>query len=550
MVDIRTIRAKDKTDALAKARIEYGSNFVILTGKDIKVGGIFGIGTKTEHELRIMLNNSIYDRKYEDKIDREDFEENEGLQSKKFLSDRREMKKHTETIDGAEMAERVVVLTKALKEAARERSENAMKQSSMQDTKHIDNFNPPPILRHASSNMLSDSASDIDDKVAKLVEDKVKDIVQEYLLQKLPNINKTKEHEKYDYNEELDLSSSQISEYINSKEYSKSKQDIFEIDEIEDKSDRRENEIKNTINDIKEYREENKLNRERKDYLSISSSKIAKSRKVKEDTDAIEESLQFLRRREFPDEILEEIKEYLLTASNARFFQSKDVIKEEIERYFTEKLELLNGIDVGTKKKIIVLVGPTGVGKTTTIPKIAAAHLKTGKKVSFVTIDNYRIAAVDQLQRYASIMKVPFTSATTPEALRAEIRKMDSSSLLFVDTMGRSPKGAEDIVAMSKYFATVGRFDIDIQLVISATVKYNDALKILTAFKPTNYKGAILTKVDETDYLASSVCAISKMKTPLSYITFGQGVPKDISTAKKYNKKIIESLYGVDDSAK
>lgn len=550
MVDIRTIRAKDKTDALAKARIEYGSNFVILTGKDIKVGGIFGIGTKTEHELRIMLNNSIYDRKYEDKIDREDFEENEGLQSKKFLSDRREMKKHTETIDGAEMAERVVVLTKALKEAARERSENAMKQSSMQDTKHIDNFNPPPILRHASSNMLSDSASDIDDKVAKLVEDKVKDIVQEYLLQKLPNINKTKEHEKYDYNEELDLSSSQISEYINSKEYSKSKQDIFEIDEIEEKSDRRENEIKNTINDIKEYREENKLNRERKDYLSISSSKIAKSRKVKEDTDAIEESLQFLRRREFPDEILEEIKEYLLTASNARFFQSKDVIKEEIERYFTEKLELLNGIDVGTKKKIIVLVGPTGVGKTTTIPKIAAAHLKTGKKVSFVTIDNYRIAAVDQLQRYASIMKVPFTSATTPEALRAEIRKMDSSSLLFVDTMGRSPKGAEDIVAMSKYFATVGRFDIDIQLVISATVKYNDALKILTAFKPTNYKGAILTKVDETDYLASSVCAISKMKTPLSYITFGQGVPKDISTAKKYNKKIIESLYGVDDSAK
>ena len=63
MVDIRTIRGKDKTDAFAKARVEYGGNFVILTSKDVKVGGFLGLGMKTEHELRIMLNNSIYDRK-------------------------------------------------------------------------------------------------------------------------------------------------------------------------------------------------------------------------------------------------------------------------------------------------------------------------------------------------------------------------------------------------------------------------------------------------------------------------------------------------------
>ena len=258
----------------------------------------------------------------------------------------------------------------------------------------------------------------------------------------------------------------------------------------------------------------------------------------------MEESFSYLRDREFPEEILLELREYLLTSSNARFFQSKDVIREEVEKYFAERLILSNGIEVGTKKKIIVFVGPTGVGKTTTIPKIAAQYMKSGKKVSFVTIDNYRIAAVDQLQRYASIMKVPFTSASTPEALRAEIRKMDNSSLLFIDTMGRSPKGAEDIVAMSKYFTTVGRFDMDIQLVMSATAKYKDALKILNGFKPTNYKGVILTKVDETDYLASSICAITKKKLPITYITHGQGVPKDISTAKKYGYKIIEGLFG------
>lgn len=541
MVDIRTIRAKDKTDALAKARIEYGSNFVILTGKDIKVGGLFGIGSKMEHELRIMLNNSIYDRKHEEK--NEYIEAEDATENAKLISDRREIKKHTQTIDGAEMAERVVLLTKALKEAARERAENATKQHiNSEEKKSNANYNLPPIMGNRA--LLSDSASSIDEKVAKLVEDKVKDIVQEYLSQKLPNMNKNENMTKSIEESDLDLSNTQMAEYLN-------KQNDYYTDQNNEVNyEESEYEINDDIKTIKEYREENKLNKERKDYISISSSSIAKSRKVKEDEDAIEESLKFLRKREFPEEALEEIKDYLLTSSNARFFQSKDVIKEEIEKYFSQRLNLLNGIDIGTKKKIIVLVGPTGVGKTTTIPKIAAVHLKNGKKVSFITIDNYRIAAVDQLQRYASIMKVPFTSATTPEALRAEIRKMDSTSILFVDTMGRSPKGAEDIVAMSKYFATVGRFDIEIQLVMSATVKYNDALNILTAFRQTNYKGVILTKVDETDYLASSICAITKMKTPISYITFGQGVPKDISTAKKYDKKIIEGLYGVCENTK
>ena len=267
-----------------------------------------------------------------------------------------------------------------------------------------------------------------------------------------------------------------------------------------------EDEIKNAIEEIKESRREQRGIRERKELKEENNLRETKNNirdyfndDIKEEdydneendiednaeaniADGMEESFSYLRDREFPEEILLELREYLLTSSNARFFQSKDVIREEVEKYFAERLILSNGIEVGTKKKIIVFVGPTGVGKTTTIPKIAAQYMKSGKKVSFVTIDNYRIAAVDQLQRYASIMKVPFTSASTPEALRAEIRKMDNSSLLFIDTMGRSPKGAEDIVAMSKYFTTVGRFDMDIQLVMSATAKYKDALKILNGF--------------------------------------------------------------------
>ena len=646
MVDIRTIRGKDKTDAFAKARVEYGGNFVILTSRDIKVGGFLGLGMKTEHELRIMLNNSIYDRKNNNSDENRssyDEEDDDGMHRSKLLSDRIEMKKHgTEAIDASEMADRIASISRRLKEDLKKRNANKVtpnsapqaldtpafnnkeenaeelgfaeefsnKNSNIENNNTInfsennnvsnnsnnevnnDNFTPLPNFNNFShynssianstfanmgNSMLADSSytsnntpnstsntfspinnysnfsnnsfmnglnrdfhnnnnninstiqSSIDENVKKLVQEQIKDIVKEYLENSIPNINLNKNYNSNNTNRYNENVYTQNNSFNNE-----------------------ENDIHNSIEEIKEFREENNLTRERerknnriRNYFENNTdNNYAENDSDINVADGMEESFNYLRNREFPEEILLDLREYLLTSSNARFFQSKDVIIDEVEKYFSDRLMLSNGIDIGVKKKIIVFVGPTGVGKTTTIPKIAAQYMKSGKKVSFVTIDNYRIAAVDQLQRYASIMKVPFTSASTPEALRAEIRKMDSSSLLFIDTMGRSPKGAEDIVAMSKYFTTVGRFDMDIQLVMSSTAKYKDAVKILNAFKPTNYKGVILTKVDETDYLASSICAIIKKKLPITYITHGQGVPKDISTAKKYGYKIMEGLFG------
>ena len=130
MVDIRTIRGKDKTDAFAKARVEYGSNFYILSSKDIQVGGFLGLGKKTEHEIRIMLNNSIYDKKNADKEVNHNVAEEESYNSK-LNSDRIEMNKHkTEVLDASEMAERLINLNNALKKSARERSENLMAKKS------------------------------------------------------------------------------------------------------------------------------------------------------------------------------------------------------------------------------------------------------------------------------------------------------------------------------------------------------------------------------------------------------------------------------------
>ena len=575
LVDIKEFRAETKTEAYAKATVQYGSNFMLLKEWQEKPKGPLGLFKKPEWVVRVMPIGS-HNRKSESKSVVKEYSNNDNdLDSyeDKLISDEKELNKHkytTETIDGSEMGERIVDMIKRLKEA------QYIKKSEVQSTaqsdtnneiqnnlnlspniqinnspekiinerimdekinndrienfnnnnfnnriknNNLNNFNPLSSFNNSynsslfGSSMLSDSyynrKNSIDENVKKMVESQVKDIVKEYFENNVPNFNRNKNIENNNNNYYNRYESERSS--INKTRYSRENREDFDFN--------------------------NDIDGRRKDYYDDDKENF-------ENADAMEESFNYLRDREFPEETLLNLREYLLTSSNARFFQSNEIIREEIEKYFTNKLILSDGIDIGHKKKIIVFVGPTGVGKTTTIPKIAAQYIRSGRKVSFVTIDNYRIAAIDQLQRYASILKVPFTSASNPEALRAEIRKMDNSSLLFVDTMGRSPKGTDEIVSMSKYFSTVGRFDMDIQLVMSSTAKYKDSVKILEAFKPANYKGIILTKVDETDYLASSVCAITGTKTPITYVTYGQGVPKDISTAKKYGIKIIESLYG------
>ena len=585
--DIKEFRAETKAQAYAKATVQYGSDYMLLKEWQEKPKGPLGLFKKPEWVVRVMPIDRHYGKSESKNTVKEYSNNDSDSYEEKLISDEKELNKHkytTEILDPSEMADRIAYITKALKAAKstpkpivqsdtnrvnqkennfnplsnigdmqinnlnnlnnlnlnENINENIIKEKTINERiidERINNnkietfksynnnfnnnlngndFNNSNRIRNNSynsslfgSSMLSDSyynrRNSIDENVKKMVESQVKDIVKEYFENNIPNFNKTKNNNN------------------NNNYYNR-----YEAE-------------KNSINKIRNNREDfdfnNDIDDREKDYYEDDRDNF-------ENADAMEESFNYLRDREFPEEALLNLREYLLTSSNARFFQSNEIIKEEIEKYFTDKLILSDGIDIGHKKKIIVFVGPTGVGKTTTIPKIAAQYIRSGRKVSFVTIDNYRIAAVDQLQRYASILKVPFTSASNPEALKTEIRKMDSSSLLFVDTMGRSPKGTNEIISMSKYFSAFGRFDMEVQLVMSSTAKYKDSVKILEAFKPANYKGIILTKVDETDYLASSVCAIIGTKTPITYVTYGQGVPKDISTAKKYGKNIIESLYG------
>lgn len=191
-----------------------------------------------------------------------------------------------------------------------------------------------------------------------------------------------------------------------------------------------------------------------------------------------------------------------------------------------EGIQLVNG-----RPKLVVLFGPTGVGKTTTIAKLAANFtLVEGKKVALITADTYRIAAVEQLKTYGEIIGVPVEVVFTREELQEALARQAGSDLILIDTAGRSPKNDQHLQEIDALFHDLP--DIERYLVVSATTKPRDALDMVARFAPLGgqYK-LIITKVDESDTLGAVVNIMHNSKVVLSYITNGQSVPDDIELA-------------------
>jgi flagellar biosynthesis protein FlhF len=175
----------------------------------------------------------------------------------------------------------------------------------------------------------------------------------------------------------------------------------------------------------------------------------------------------------------------------------------------------------------IVLVGPTGVGKTTTIAKLAGKlSLVDKKKVGLITIDTYRIGAVEQLKTYADIMNIPFRVVFTLKEMESSIQAMKECDVILIDTTGRSSKNTMQI---SELRAFVERVNTDnIHLVLSCTTKNSDVTSIIEGYKILGYKNIIITKLDETSTYGSILNILDAAKKPLSFITTGQNVPDDI----------------------
>lgn len=180
--------------------------------------------------------------------------------------------------------------------------------------------------------------------------------------------------------------------------------------------------------------------------------------------------------------------------------------------------------------RVLLFIGPTGVGKTTTIAKIASHYcMEEKKKVALLTADTYRIAAAEQLRTYANILEVPFRVLYSAEEFNSAIDDFSDYDYIFVDTTGHSHRNAELMDKMKELFEAVKKYgECQIFLVLSATTKYRDLLKIASNYREITEYQLIFTKLDETATLGNLLNLRLYTDAPIAYVTCGQNVPDDI----------------------
>jgi flagellar biosynthesis protein FlhF len=187
-------------------------------------------------------------------------------------------------------------------------------------------------------------------------------------------------------------------------------------------------------------------------------------------------------------------------------------------------------IVTGRQQRAVALVGPTGVGKTTTIAKLAG-HLRyaAGLTVALLTLDTYRIGGVAQMGIYARLLGLPLHVVRTPAEIGAALATEQDADVVLVDTMGRSPQEPEGIAATRSLLRHIP--GLEVHLVVSATTKGKDLQDILRRFRPLQYRRLAVTKVDEVRTLGPVLGLALQRRLAVSYLATGQEVPDDLEAA-------------------
>jgi flagellar biosynthesis protein FlhF len=181
--------------------------------------------------------------------------------------------------------------------------------------------------------------------------------------------------------------------------------------------------------------------------------------------------------------------------------------------------------------KVVMLVGPTGVGKTTTIAKLAAQYaLLQKRRVGLITIDTYRIAAVEQLRTYSQIIDVPIRVVYSSNELPAAVREFASMDIVFIDTAGRSQRNSMQIGELKACCDRLS--DCEVHLVLSSTTKTRDLYDVVERFSVIPLHRVIWTKLDESTAFGNMLNVAVKHPLPISYVTTGQRVPEDVEVAE------------------
>ena len=194
--------------------------------------------------------------------------------------------------------------------------------------------------------------------------------------------------------------------------------------------------------------------------------------------------------------------------------------------------------------RIVLFIGPTGVGKTTTIAKLAGRYcVEEKKKVALLTADTYRIAAAEQLRTYANILETPFRIIYTPEELQAAVEDYWDCDYIFIDTAGRSHQNTDQLEKMKEMVAALKKPEnYQVFLVLSATTKYRDLQKIADCYGKIADFELIFTKLDETEAVGNLLNMKLYTDAPIAYVTCGQNVPDDMEAFNP--QKTVKQILG------
>jgi flagellar biosynthesis protein FlhF len=224
--------------------------------------------------------------------------------------------------------------------------------------------------------------------------------------------------------------------------------------------------------------------------------------------------------------IMDQLKKY-------KSFLSKDNLDNYVQTCLSS-LILTKTLDLNVKKqnKVIALVGPTGVGKTTTIAKLALiAKIIHKLDVGLISIDTYRLGAVDQLKSFADVSHTDFLVAYEPNEMPALMKKFAKKDIVFIDTVGRNHKNETQLKSNLDFLSSI-KVD-ETFLVLSSTSSTRNLVEIARKFKMFNYSSFILSKIDEAVVHGNIINLITKTATPVSFLTNGQTIPDDIISADK-----------------
>ncbi|MFW6228163.1 MAG: flagellar biosynthesis protein FlhF [Alkalispirochaeta sp.] len=253
-----------------------------------------------------------------------------------------------------------------------------------------------------------------------------------------------------------------------------------------------------------------------------------------DEPEAVQRIREILEENDFSRRYVDETIETLRRECTFDQLTDEDYVAERVVERIENSIEVYPWKEGRRRPHVFVLVGPTGVGKTTTIAKLAAMYgavADPGYDVRILTIDTYRIGALQQIEKYGEIMSIPVHAVETVDDMEKQLALNHDADFIFVDTIGKSPNDFAKLADVNRLVRSAGG---EVHLAVSATTKRSDIVDILRHFEPFHYQAVVVTKLDETSSVGGVISALAERRQSVSFVTDGQSVPQDIERARRH----------------